>query len=84
MLTIRDIRESDQHESQECEEMGSEKKGAAWAESCKLFVCMTWEVGDVMQECSRWESLSNPGNDGHLDPGAAVQVLTEAQTLGVL
>ena len=45
---------------------------------------MTWEVGDVTQECSRWESLSNPGNDGHLDPGAPVLVLTEAQTLGVL
>lgn len=51
---------------------------------CRLFVCMSWEVGDVMQECSRWESLSNPRNDGHLHPGAAVYVVTEAQTLGVL
>lgn len=33
---------------------------------------------------SRWESLSNPRNDGHLHPGAAVYVVTEAQTLGVL
>lgn len=53
-------------------------------QSRKLFVSMTWEVGDVTQECSTWESLSNPGNDGHLDPGAPVLVLTEAQTLDVL
>lgn len=53
-------------------------------QSRKLFVSMTWEVGDVTQECSTWESLSNPGNDGHLDPGTPVLVLTEAQTLDVL
>lgn len=39
---------------------------------------------NAVKEGSRWESLSNPGNDGDLDHGVAVQVVTEAQILAVL